>query len=230
MPFTNRTRRPADLTPAVALQMLRDGNYRFVNNQRLEHNLREQADQTRDQQLPFAAILSCMDSRTAAELIFDQGLGDIFSIRLAGNVIMPSILGSLEYAVAAAGSKLILVMGHTNCGAVAGAVKGVELGHLTDVLVRIQPAIDYEKAHEQEAETGDFIRNVSKRNAIMNAQRVYDESPIIRGLVDQDEVAIVPALYDLYSGVVHFCPPIEKRTPPVLKKTLKAAAPQADAA
>ncbi|RYD52232.1 MAG: carbonic anhydrase [Sphingobacteriales bacterium] len=209
MPFTDRTRRPTDLTPMVALQMLREGNYRFVNNQRLQHNLREQADQTREQQLPFAAILSCMDSRTAAELIFDQGLGDIFSIRIAGNVITDSVVGSLEYATAAAGSKLILVMGHTNCGAVAGAIKKVELGKLSSILHLIDPAVEYERAHEHEAETGDFTRNVSKRNAIMGARRVYDESDVIRDLVDKEEVAIVPAMYDLYSGVVQFFPVVK---------------------
>jgi carbonic anhydrase len=209
MPFTDRTRRPTDLTPMVALQMLREGNYRFVNNQRLQHNLREQADQTREQQLPFAAILSCMDSRTAAELIFDQGLGDIFSIRIAGNVITDSIVGSLEYATAAAGSKLILVMGHTNCGAVAGAIKKVELGKLSSILHLIDPAVEYERQHEDEAETGDFTRNVAKRNAIMGARRVYDESDVIRELVDKDEVAIVPAMYDLYSGVVQFFPAVK---------------------
>ncbi len=209
MPFTDRTRRPTDLTPMVALQMLREGNYRFVNNQRLQHNLREQADQTREQQLPFAAILSCMDSRTAAELIFDQGLGDIFSIRIAGNVITDSIVGSLEYATAAAGSKLILVMGHTNCGAVAGAIKKVELGKLSSILHLIDPAVEYERQHEDEAETGDFTRNVAKRNAIMSAQRIYDESDVIRELVDKEDVAIVPAMYDLYSGVVQFFPAVK---------------------
>lgn len=210
MPFTERSKRPDNIKPMEALQMLREGNFRFVNDMRLQHDLLEQADRTKEKQLPFAAILSCMDSRTAAELIFDQGLGDIFSIRIAGNVITDDILGSLEYATAAAGSKLVLVMGHTNCGAVAGAIKGVELGHLSSILHRIDPAINYEKAHQHEAETGDFARNVAQRNAILNAQRIYDESPIIRELVDKEEVAIVPAMYDLNTGIVQFLRPTNK--------------------
>ena len=123
-------------------------------------------------------------------------------------MITNSILGSLEYATAAAGSKLVLVMGHTNCGAVAGAIKGVELGHLSSILQRIDPAIAYERAHQDEAETGDFSRNVATRNAILNAQNIYEESPIIRDLVDTGEVSIVPAMYDLYSGLVQFYPAV----------------------
>jgi carbonic anhydrase len=125
---------PHEISPLGALRILKEGNFRFVNNLKKNHDLLEQMNQTKDGQWPFAAILSCMDSRTSAELIFDQGLGEIFSIRIAGNVISENVLGSLEYALAVAGSKLIVVLGHTNCGAIRGACDNVELGHLTTLL------------------------------------------------------------------------------------------------
>lgn len=206
MPFSNRTRRPDVFAPETALLKLREGNFRFVNNMRLHHELLEQVDETKDRQLPFAAILSCMDSRTAAELIFDQGLGDIFSIRIAGNVCTESIIGSLEYATAAAGSCLILVMGHTNCGAIKGAVQGVELGKLGSVLHRIDPAIREARAQKTHEDEAAFLRSVAVHNAVLTAERIYSESIVIRSLVDAGRVGIVPALYDVATGCVHFYP------------------------
>ena len=133
---------PQDLSPAGALKILKEGNDRFIKNLKINRNLLKQMNDTKDGQWPFAAILSCMDSRTSAELIFDQGLGDIFSIRIAGNVITQGILGSLEYATALAGSRLILVLGHTKCGAIKGACDDVKYGNLTSLLDRIRPSVD----------------------------------------------------------------------------------------
>ena len=127
------------ITPAIALQILKEGNQRFVNNLKYNRNLLQQVNETRDGQWPFAVILSCIDSRTSAELIFDQGLGDIFSVRIAGNITNEDILGSMEFACKVAGSKLIVVLGHTKCGAVKGACDHVEMGNLTALLSKLQP-------------------------------------------------------------------------------------------
>src|ERR1044071_5551196 len=132
-------------TPRTALQFLREGNYRFQNNLKAHRDLLEQVNETRDGQFPCAAILSCIDSRTSAELIFDQGLGDIFSIRLAGNVVSEAVLGSLEFACKVAGSKLVVVLGHTKCGAIKGACECVEMGNLTTLLNMIQPSVYLEE-------------------------------------------------------------------------------------
>ena len=132
----------ARITPDQAVQLLRDGNKRFVENTKINRNLMEQVNQTSDGQYPFATILSCIDSRVSAELIFDQDIGDIFSIRIAGNIVNKDILGSMEFASKVAGTKAIVVLGHTNCGAVKGACDGVELGNLTHLLDKITPAMD----------------------------------------------------------------------------------------
>src|SRR5688572_5813140 len=133
------------ITPAAALEKLKEGNTRFMNNLKANRDLLQQANETQEGQWPFATILSCIDSRTSAELIFDQGLGDIFSIRIAGNILNDDILGSMEFACKVAGSKLILVLGHSRCGAISGACNGVELGHLSRLLHKVQPAIDAEQ-------------------------------------------------------------------------------------
>ena len=139
----------AAISPSMALELLKEGNKRFVNNLKANRNLLQQANETSDGQHPFAVVLSCIDSRTSAELIFDQGLGDIFSVRIAGNIINEDILGSMEFACKVAGAKVILVMGHTKCGAIAGAIAKVELGHLTGLLDRIKPAVDAANYQEQ---------------------------------------------------------------------------------
>src|SRR6187402_3978726 len=131
----------SSLTPDLALQILKDGNKRFLNNLKANRNLLQQVNETSEGQFPFATILSCIDSRTSAELIFDQGLGDIFSIRIAGNIVNTDILGSMEFACKVAGSKLIVVLGHTKCGAVKGACDHVEMGNLTELLSKIQPSV-----------------------------------------------------------------------------------------
>lgn len=199
---------PHSITPAEALAMLREGNFRFMNNLRMNRDLLKQMNDTQDGQWPFAVILSCMDSRTSAELIFDQGLGDIFSIRIAGNIVSPGILGSLEYATAIVGSKLILVLGHTNCGAIKGACDGgVKLGHLTELLGKIQPAVDSEQTTQSErnGQNTEFVNNVTLLNVKHSAQQILEESEVIRKLVEEGKVGIVPAIYDVSSGQVRFC-------------------------
>lgn len=197
---------PKNITPLHALDILKKGNFRFINNLRLNHDLLEQMNDTKDGQWPFAAILSCMDSRTSAELIFNQGLGDIFSIRIAGNVISKDVLGSLEYATAVVGSKLVLVLGHTNCGAVKGACDGVQSGHITGLLEKIKPAIAAERdtTEDRNGYNTFFVNNVAKLNAIHTAKAIVAHSSIISDLVSSGKAGIVPALYDVATGMVTF--------------------------
>ena len=197
---------PQDITPGGAIQRLKEGNFRFINNLKLNRDLLEQVNDTKDGQWPFAAILSCMDSRTSAELIFDQGLGDIFSIRIAGNVITPGILGSLEYATAVAGSKLILVLGHTGCGAIKGACDNVQLGNLTTLLQKIRPAVELENTviEERSSSNPEFVNAVSRINVHSSVSQIMHYSDVIRELVSDEKVAIVPAMYDVATGHVTF--------------------------
>jgi carbonic anhydrase len=196
----------SELTPADALQYLKEGNFRFVNDLRTQHDLLEQIDQTKNNQTPFAAIVSCMDSRTSVELVFDQGLGAVFSIRNAGNVVTNTVLGSLEYATAVAGSKLILILGHTGCGAIKGAVDGVELGHLTSLLVKIAPAVEsaVQNGGTRSSKNADFVASVTERNVARGVDRILAESSVIRSLVEEGKVGIVPAVYDIATGRVRF--------------------------
>jgi len=195
-----------DITPQDALQRLKDGNFRFINNLKMNRDLLEQVNDTKDGQWPFAAILSCMDSRTSAELLFDQGLGDIFSIRIAGNIISPGILGSLEFATAAAGSKLILVLGHTACGAIKGACDDVQFGHLTSLLQKIKPAVQSEDTvkDDRTSKNPEFVNAVAKLNVHNSVNQIINHSEVIRNLVAEGKVAIVPAMYDVSTGYVTF--------------------------
>lgn len=197
---------PHDITPALALQELKEGNFRFMNNLRRNRDLLQMVNETKDDQWPFAAILSCMDSRTSAELIFDQGLGDIFSIRIAGNIISEGILGSLEYATAVAGSKLILVLGHTNCGAIKGACDQVKMGNLTSLIERILPAVAQEKTFTENrtSKNAAFVDAVSELNVKNGVQEILKKSDVIRNLVEQEKLSLIPALYNVSTGKVNF--------------------------
>jgi carbonic anhydrase len=197
---------PQDISPVGALHRLKEGNFRFINNLKLNRNLLEQVNDTKDGQWPFAAILSCMDSRTSAELIFDQGLGDIFSIRIAGNVITPGILGSLEYATAVAGSKLILVLGHTNCGAIKGACDDVKFGNLTSLLEKIKPSVAKVPSLDgpRDSSNPEFVTTVAKINVHNSVRKIIEESQVIRDLVEDGKVGLVPAMYDVSTGSVTF--------------------------
>ena len=196
----------ATTTPQVALQFLREGNYRFVNNLKAHRNLLEQVNETRDGQFPFATILSCIDSRTGAELIFDQGLGDIFSIRLAGNVVSDAVLGSMEFACKVAGSKLVVVLGHTKCGAIKGACDGVELGNLTTLLNLIQPSVYLERTVQERrgADNPEFVEKVTRIHVRRSVECVVERSRVLREMIERGEVGLVGAVYDVETGAVEF--------------------------
>jgi len=190
-----------NITPAIALEMLKQGNGRFVNNSMLNRNFYEQIEATTEGQWPFAAILSCIDSRVPTETIFDQGIGDVFNARVAGNIINPDVLGSLEYACKVAGSKLVVVLGHTGCGAVKGACDNVELGNITGLLAHVKPAINaIEEPGDRSSSNASFVSKVIDKNVELMIERIKDESPILKEMAEQHEIAIVGATYDVASG------------------------------
>ncbi len=194
------------LTPDLAIQILKDGNGRFIQNLKANRNLLQQVNETSTGQYPFATILSCIDSRTSAELIFDQGLGDIFSIRIAGNILNEDILGSMEFATKVVGTKVIVVLGHTKCGAIVGACNHVEMGHLTTLLNKIQPAI-YNEKQTKDNRTGSnamFVHNVTEINVHLTIERIRRESPIIAELEKTGQIKIVGGMYDVETGAVTF--------------------------
>jgi carbonic anhydrase len=194
------------VTPQQALQILKDGNERFVNNLKVNRNLLQQVNETRDGQWPFAVVLSCIDSRTGAELVFDQGLGDIFSIRIAGNVVNDDIIGSMEFGCKVAGAKIIVVLGHSKCGAVKGACDSVQLGKLTGLLDKIQPAIEEEQETKinRTSSNHDFVEHVAEINVHLNMKMILDKSPILKEMVDKGEIGLVGAMYDVAIGKVDF--------------------------
>ncbi len=198
----------ASTTPRRALELLREGNERFVNNLKVNRELLQQANETRDGQWPFATILSCIDSRTSAELIFDQGLGDIFSIRIAGNIVNTDILGSMEFACKIAGSKLIVVLGHSKCGAVKGACDNVELGNLTTLLAKVQPAVYQERTTVDPAmrnsQNGDFVENVARINVQRSVKSAIERSFILEQMLVEEKIGVVGALHSLDTGMVEF--------------------------
>lgn len=196
----------AALTPSMAVELLKEGNKRFINNLKVNRNLLQQVNETSDGQHPFAIVLSCIDSRTSAELIFDQGLGDIFSARIAGNVLNEDILGSMEFACKVAGSKVVVVLGHTRCGAIKGACDGVKLGNLSTLLEKIQPAINAETlvTVNRNASNSEFVERVAELNVHLTMERVLNESPVLRAMVDDNEIAVVGGLYNVESGEVEF--------------------------
>jgi carbonic anhydrase len=194
------------LSPDQALKILKDGNIRFINNLKANRNLLQQVNDTSNGQFPFATILSCIDSRTSAELIFDQGLGDVFSVRVAGNILNEDILGSMEFATKVVGTKIIVVLGHTKCGAIVGACNHVEMGNLTNLLKKIQPAIDKETV-TKENRTGsnkDFVYNVTDLNVHLTMERIRKESPIIEEMEKTGQIKIVGGMYDVDNGLVTF--------------------------
>ena len=196
----------ASLTPKKALQILKEGNNRFVNNLKANRNLLEQAGYTAEGQFPFAIILSCIDSRTSAELIFDQGLGDIFSVRIAGNIINEDILGSMEFACKVAGSKIIVVLGHTKCGAVKGACDHIEMGNLTALLNKIKPAVYDEKTEieNRNSSNASFVEKVTTINVKRTVQGIMERSLILKEMIEKGEIGIVGGTHDISSGQVTF--------------------------
>ncbi|EIC23030.1 carbonic anhydrase [Thiorhodovibrio frisius] len=195
------------MTPASAIEKLKAGNRRFVEGDAHNRDLRAQAESTASGQYPFAVVLSCLDSRSAPEIIFDQGVGDLFVARVAGNVINDDMLGSFEFATKVAGSKVIVIMGHSACGAVMGACDGVEMGHLTGLLDKIMPAVDATPVAADAARNATnrkFVEAVTEANAKMQVADVLRRSPILKALVDQGDLLVVPAMHDLSTGEVTF--------------------------
>ena len=194
------------ITPSVALEILKDGNKRFVSNLKINRNLLQQANETSDGQHPFAVILSCIDSRTSAELIFDQGLGDVFSVRIAGNIVNEDILGSMEFGCKVAGAKIIVVLGHTKCGAVKGACDNVALGNLTGLIAKIKPAVDQESvtSENRNSSNGVFVENVAELNVSLSVKNILLKSPIIAEMVKNGDIGIVGGIHDIKTGEVKF--------------------------
>ncbi|OAI20703.1 carbonic anhydrase [Methylomonas lenta] len=196
----------AAITPEMALNLLQEGNKRFINNLKINRNLLQQANETSDGQHPFAVVLSCIDSRTSVELIFDQGLGDVFSIRIAGNIINEDILGSMEFACKVAGSKFIVVLGHSKCGAIKGACDHVEMGNLTDLLSKIQPAVYDEKTETENrnSSNSEFVEKVAVINVKRTVNAIMQRSPILREMIELGEIGIIGANHDIATGEVVF--------------------------
>lgn len=194
------------MSPAKAVKLLKEGNKRFVGNLKLNRNLLQQVNETSDKQHPFAFILSCIDSRTSAELVFDQGLGDIFSCRIAGNVLNDDILGSMEFACKVAGAKVIMVLGHSGCGAIKGACDHVEMGKLTGLLKKIKPAMKAARLikTKEEFHSLDFVEKVASINVEMVVKQIAKESKIIAEMHKKGKIAIISGMYDVSTGVVDF--------------------------
>jgi carbonic anhydrase len=196
------------ITPQKALNLLEEGNKRFVNNLKINRNLLQQANETSDGQHPFAVILSCIDSRTSAELIFDQGLGDVFSIRVAGNIVNEDVLGSMEFGCKVAGAKIIVVLGHTKCGAIKGACDHVEMGNLTALLSKIRPAVDEELTikENRSSKNSEFVERVYAINVNRSVKSIIERSPILKEMIESGEIGIVGGIHDITTGVVTFYP------------------------
>jgi carbonic anhydrase len=191
-----------------ALNLLKEGNARFVESKKLDRNLIEQVNDTSKGQFPFATVLSCIDSRVSSELIFDQGVGDIFSVRIAGNFVNEDILGSMEFACKLAGTKLIVVLGHTSCGAVKGACDNAELGNLTHLLEKIKPAVaavsEPKDTSLRNSSNTEFVNNVAEKNVALTIDRIRKESPVLAEMEAEGAIKIVGAMYDVATGAVHF--------------------------
>lgn len=195
----------AELNPASALQLLKEGNQRFLNQKMASRDLTSQVADTATGQFPFACVLGCIDSRVPSELVFDQGIGDIFNVRIAGNFVNTDILGSMEFACKVAGSKVILVLGHSSCGAVKGACDGVELGNLTAMLSNFDPvlqAVQYDG--ERNASNTEFVNLVTEENVHATVAKIKTDSPVLNEMYTAGEIDIVGAIYDVASGEVKF--------------------------
>ena len=194
------------MTPTTALQELKDGNQRFIEKKQLNRDLLQQVSETSTGQFPFATVLSCIDSRVSSELIFDQGIGDIFSVRIAGNFVNQDILGSMEFACKLAGTKLVLVLGHTACGAVKGACDHARLGNLTALINKIEPAVEAVKEPADESirnsSNSDFVNEVAAQNVKMTIENIRNQSEVLKEMEDAGEIQILGGMYDIQSGKV----------------------------
>jgi len=213
----------SQMTPEKALEYLKEGNQRFIDSLSKNRNLLQQVNETRDGQWPFAAILSCIDSRTSAELIFDQGLGDIFSIRIAGNFCNTDILGSLEFACKVAGSKLIVVLGHSKCGAIKGACDDVKLGNLTAMLENIKPAVNAVKLPKEQDQRNSkntvFVEKVAHVNVELTLVEILERSEVLKEMYDKGEIGLVGGMYDVETGEVEFIDYLNRENLKVLSES-----------
>ncbi|MDJ0667640.1 MAG: carbonic anhydrase family protein [Desulfobacterales bacterium] len=203
---TQTRKTQAAMTPQQALQMLKDGNRRFLEGNPLQRDLMQQIKATAAGQFPFAVLVSCIDSRESSHLIFDQGIGDIFNARVAGNFVNDDILGSLEFACAATGAKLIVVMGHTECGAVKGACDDVVLGNLTQTLANIKPAVAAVSGYEADrsSKNAKFVQAVADKNVALTVARIRERSPILRDMAEKGQIGLTGAMYNVHDGRVTF--------------------------
>lgn len=205
--YTQSKTSQAELSASDAIQLLKEGNQRFLEASPMERNFKGQVDLTSTGQFPFAAIVSCIDSRIPTEIVFDQGIGDIFNARVAGNFVNEDILGSLEFACKLAGSKVIVIMGHTSCGAVKGACDNAKLGNLTGMLDKIMPAVNNVQTEEGEARNSSnmkFVNEVAVENVNLTIQKLKEDSPVLNDMIENGEIGIVGAMYDVSSGEVSF--------------------------
>jgi carbonic anhydrase len=205
--LTQTAQTQATITPDIAIEMLKAGNQRFVNNKKINRDLLKQVKETADGQYPFAAVVSCIDSRIPTEVIFDKGIGDIFNARIAGNIVNEDILGSLEFACKLAGAKAIVVMGHTGCGAVKGACDDAQLGNLTQMLDKIKPAVELTPTDEGEprnSANASFVNKVADKNVELTIQNIKKKSAVLNKMLQQGELAIVGAMYHVETGEITF--------------------------
>lgn len=204
---TQTNKSQTEITPEDAISLLKKGNNRFLKNKFLNRDYKEQISNSSNGQHPFVIVLSCIDSRVPVEIIFDQGIGDLFSVRVAGNVVSKDVLGSIEYACKYAGVKLIVILGHTSCGAVKGACDGLEDGNLTHLLQKIKPAIDKTKTDESEIRDSSnihFVNSVANNNLNNSINDIKSHSIILKEMIDSDTVSICSAMYDVETGIVNF--------------------------
>ena len=196
------------MTPISALNALKEGNTRFVNGTQALRDLMKQVEQTSTGQYPFATVLSCIDSRVSSEHIFDQGMGDIFSVRIAGNFVNEDILGSMEFACKLAGTKLVVVLGHTACGAVKGACDHARLGNLTALINKIEPAVEAVTEPQDESQRTsaniDFVNEVAKKNVLMTIDNIRSSSEVLKDMEDAGAIQIIGGMYDIKTGQVNF--------------------------
>ncbi len=198
----------ANISPNQALTLLKEGNHRFLKNKQVPRDLLEQVEDTSTGQFPFATILSCIDSRVSSELIFDQGIGDVFSIRIAGNFVNEDILGSMEFACKLAGTKLILVLGHTACGAVKGACDNAKLGNLTGLINKIKPAVHAVKnptdQNLRNSSNNEFVNTVAEKNVQLAIENIRKSSPVLQEMEANNEIIIIGGMYNISNGLVTF--------------------------
>lgn len=196
----------ASLSPEMAFQILREGNMRFANNLKVNRNLLQQLNETLEEQYPFAVVLSCVDSRTSAELIFDQGLGDLISIRIAGNIVNDDILGSMEFACKIGGAKIIVVLGHSRCGAIKGACDNVTLGNFTGLIGKLKPSVARvrDPATNRNSQNSEFVENVAKANVFQTIANIKHRSAVLREMLENYQIAIVGGMYEIQTGTIEF--------------------------